>query len=64
MGNEKELANCDEHTKRDKKKKKTERKEEEEKGANTLNGSWDGSFQKLRIASTYIQHCCRYCCIV
>jgi len=26
-------------------KKEEEEEEEEEKGANTLNGSWDGSFQ-------------------
>jgi hypothetical protein len=34
MGNEKELANCDEHTKRDKKKKKP--KEKKKKRVRTL----------------------------
>jgi hypothetical protein len=31
MGNEKELANCDEHTKRDKKKKKPKEKKKKKR---------------------------------
>jgi hypothetical protein len=67
MGNEKELANCDEHTKRDKKKRRR-------KGCEHFKWflgwilpklrSISILIPKLRIPSTYIQHCCRYCCIV